>query len=201
MEQQQQQQGHQQHDSFLDPLQHEDILACFAGADAYMEQHAPPQQLRSAPASGTRRKRADAGVPRGPRRMPGTGDRHQQHMQFDDDGGAANMAADGDAASMAAAQPVTGQPGQQLHPPSVWASLAQTLEETEQLLQAYAANNAAQYSAEAPGSEWRLRKESWFKQHREAAPACASILLTQHAAPPGESKCSLCQKSCSCTIR
>jgi hypothetical protein len=102
---------------------------------------------------------------------------------------------------MAAEHTIADQDSHQLHPPTVWQQLAQQLQELEELLQSYDAEQAAGPGAEAPASEWRQRQERRFTQAREVAPAYASILLAQQAAPPGESSCSVCQKNCSCTIR
>lgn len=191
-QQQQEQQNHQQYDSFHDELLQQWQQGYYDEALAYQQQHARPQQRRSAAASGTRRKRADAGVPRGPRRNPGAEGRQQQPMWLE---------SVDEAAPMAAEQPFADQGSHQLHPPAVWQQLAQQLQQLEQLQQSYAADHAARPGAEAPASEWRQRSQRRFAQAREAAPAHASILLAQQAAPPGESSCSVCQNTCSCTIR
>jgi hypothetical protein len=102
---------------------------------------------------------------------------------------------------MAAEHPSADQDSRQLHPATVWQHLEQQVQQLEQLLQFYDAEQASGSGAEAPASEWRQRQERRFLQAREAAPAYASILLTQQAAPPGDSSCSVCQQTSSCTIR
>lgn len=192
-QEQQEQQFPQQYDSFFEQYQMDQVEQCFAGVHAYHQQHAQPQQRRrAASVSGTRRKRADAGVPRGPR--SGTATQGSQQQLQPSEG-------DDEVPPMAAEQQSADSDAQQLHPPTEFQELAHKLQEVEQLLQCVTADHAAQRGAEAPAAEWRRRKESWFRQHREAAPANAAIVLSQQAAPPDESTCCVCQNTCRCTIR
>eukprot|EP00882_Tetradesmus_deserticola_P021409 GHRQ01023180.1.p2 GENE.GHRQ01023180.1~~GHRQ01023180.1.p2 ORF type:complete len:208 (+),score=96.71 GHRQ01023180.1:35-658(+) len=193
-QQQQRQQcaGQQQHSSAY--LQHQYVhQQAQQRAHAYQQQHARTQQRRAAPASGNRRQRSDAGVPRGSRAMPDANDRQQQ---------ARRVNVNYQAAYAAAYQHREDQDDLQ-HTSPAWEQVQQQLRALQQQVQTtqqqFAAEHAAQ-AGQARPSDWQRHREDGFKHQRAAAPALACYVLEQQAAPPADSSCSVCQQA-NCTVR